>query len=94
LPQSVVGSPEIRHSLRVCSDLSDRFDAISEKAKAAGANLRSAGDKTRERLQSQATEARERADAAADRFYDKVDAVEDTADARSMRCTHGPTPSR
>jgi hypothetical protein len=59
------------------TDLSAEFEKISDKAKAAADELKSAGHRTRDQLEANVASAREKATAAADQVHDKADAARD-----------------
>jgi hypothetical protein len=50
------------------TDLSEKFEKISDRAKAATDELKAAGDTTRDQLETEVAGARDKATAAADRF--------------------------
>jgi hypothetical protein len=64
------------------TDLSAEFEKISDKAKAASDELKSAGHRTRDQLEADVASARQKATAAADQVQDKADAARHKASSQ------------
>ncbi len=64
------------------TDLSAKFEKISDRAKAATDELKAAGDSTRDELETDAAKARDRATAAADQLKAKADTARDDASSQ------------
>jgi hypothetical protein len=64
------------------TDLSAKFEQISDRAKAATDELKAAGASTRDELEADAAKARDRATAAADQLKAKADTTRDDASSQ------------
>jgi hypothetical protein len=76
-------SPELTRELSMAdTDLSTKFEQISNRAKAATDELKAAGDTTRDKLETDVAKARDRATAAADQLKTKKGAARDDASSQ------------
>ena len=64
------------------TDLSEKFEKISDRAKAATDELKAAGDTTRDQLETEVGGARDKATAAADQLKTKADDARDGASSQ------------
>ena len=75
------------------TDLSAKFEQISDRARAATDELKAAGDSTRNELETDAAKARDRATAAADQLKAKADTARDDASSQWQAIHNSCTPT-